>query len=336
MPTVEAASPATPAPAAAPAPGAPATPPAAETPPAPAETPPPARDKPRADPSKVRAILEERANRGKPTSARTPPAPAEAEAAPAAAEPPKKPDPGEGDPDLALRLARIATAEDRARVATAEAKKVEAELREYRAWKETKARDPLAVVVQNLTPEQQTELYWKLNDHVLKSDPDRPKDPAELARQAAREEWERLDKERQERERGSKETQFEQARTWYVGEVAKTFDASPAKWPAIAARGVAAGDIHAFAEAEFKRTGTAPDAATVLDHFQREYEAQFEAQGYTRRKVEAQPGGEKPRSGTTTVTQEWSAGAGAPSSKPDSEKSLRELREEIKRKHNLR
>jgi hypothetical protein len=79
-----------------------------------------------------------------------------------------------------------------------------------------------------------------------------------------------------------------------------------------------------------RSTGRRRTRQQVLDHFQKVYESEIEAAGYTRQKVEAQPGGEGPR-GTNTITSEWSAGAGAASS--DHGKSRRESSEEIKRRH---
>jgi hypothetical protein len=325
-----------------------AAPPTTSTPPPPTETAPPPTEggetpapKPRkqADPEKVKAILEH-ASKGSPAStAETPPtgssdgAASRNGAADAASSSKSSSgaDAPDGDPALAKRLVRIAQAEDAARAAKAEAEASKAELAELRTWKEARSKDPLAAALHGLSDEQQDALYWSLNDRLLKRDPATPPDPAEVARKAAREEWERAQAERDAASKKQQTDQETQAQAWYVGEVGKAFEAAPDKWPAVKARGVAEGDIHSHAEAEYKRTGKVPDAAAVLDHFQRKYEADLEAAGYTRQKVEAQPGGTKPKPQSETVTNEWSAGSVPPPS--SSEETLHEQRERIKRKH---
>lgn len=307
------------------------------------------KEKPRADPAKVKAILEARAARHNQGAAPSPdpkaslsgsggraadgasPSSSTPTADVASADGASPAKPADGDPDLALRLARIAKGEDQARAIIKEAATVKTELVEYRAWKEARAKDPIAAATAGLTEEQEDKVYWHLNDKILAKG-GKEADPAESARKAAREEIERDRKERQDAEGKQRTDAHTQAQEWYVGEVSKVFQADPKKWPAVAARGVSAGDIHAFAEEQWKKDGTAPDAAAVLGHFQGLYETEFEAAGYTRQKVEAQPGGEGPR-GTTTVTNEWSAGAGPASNGEGHGKSRRELSEEIKRKH---
>jgi hypothetical protein len=310
-------------------------------------TPPAPKEKPRVDPAKVKAILDARAARhnqgatpspdpkasspasGRPGADGASPSSSTPTADAASADGASPAKPADGDPDLALRLARIAKSEDQARATIKEAASVKTELVEYRAWKEGRAKDPIAAATAGLTEEQEDKVYWHLNDKILAKG-GKEADPAESARKAAREEIERDRKERAEAEGKTRDESYEQAKVWYVTEVAKVFEASPKTWPAVAARGVSPGDIHTYSQGYWTEHGTAPDAAAVLGHFQKLYETEIEAAGYTRQKVEAQPGGEGPR-GTTTVTNEWSAGAGPASN--GSGHSRRESSEEIKRKH---
>ena len=309
--------------------------------PAPEAAPPPVKEKPKVDPAKVKAILDARDarhNQGAPPSP-DPKAPSSPTPSSAAEAKPPKPNgesspskdgsPADGDPDLALRLARIAKSEDQARATIKEAATLKTELVEYRTWKEGRAKDPIAAATAGLTEEQEDKVYWHLNDKILAKG-GKEADPAESARKAAREEIKREREEREAAEGKTRDESYEQAKVWYVTEVAKAFEASPKTWPAVAARGVSPGDIHTYSEGYWKQHGTAPDAAAVLGHFEKLFETEFEAAGYTRQKVEAQPGGEGPR-GTTTVTNEWSAGAGPASNGVGH--SRRESSEEIKRKH---
>lgn len=328
MPPVEAASAAT-------VPSTPAA--AAAPPPEPAAQPPPRQKGP--DPAKVKAILEAREARGRAGSA---PAPsASATGTPAAANPETAPGTAapaaaeEGDAALAKRLARLATQEEQIRSGRAELEKERAGLTEYRAWKDARAKDPAAAVLQHMTEPEQDALYWKLHERILSDDAAKGKaaTPEEVARRIAREELAAREKDQETSRETAKAAELESARGWYVGTINEAFNKDIKKWPAIAARGVTAGDIHTFAEDHYKREGSAPDAATVLDHFQRKYESEFEANGYTRQKVEAQPGGERPRGETTTVTSEWSAGSVPSSEGANGEQSLKESKEEIKRRH---
>lgn len=321
---------------------APTGPPASGTPP-PAETPSQAKPKPQPDAAKVKEILAHKAARsgtGPAPPAESPPTsslPAKGDgkpgdAAAASTDSSKSSSTTEGDPDLALRLARVARAEDSARVVKKEAEALKGELVEYRGWKEARAKDPVAAATAGLTDEQKEAVFWALNDHVLKTDPGRAKDPIEEAKRAALEAVDKRDQERTESETKAQTEARTAAAAEYVGGIGTLFNASPTRWPAVAAWGVPAGDIHTFAQEHYSKTGAVPDAATVLDHFEKAHQARIEAAGYTRQKVEAQPGGEGTANGTNTITQEWSAGAGAASARPDHEMSRRESSEEIKRR----
>jgi hypothetical protein len=307
----------------------------------PASTAPKPRSQP--DPAKVKDILAHKAARSgsaPATDATSPPiasSPAKSDATPGDAAAPKadssKSSSTDGDPDLALRLAKVARAEDRARSATKEAESVKTELVEYRGWKEARAKDPVAAATAGLTPEQRDAVFWALNKEILEADPGRAKDPLDEARRVAREELERIGKERTESDAKAQDQVRDQAAASYVEGVATIFNAGPTKWPAVAAWGIQAGDIHTFAQEQWTKDGTVPDATTVLDHFEKQHQARIEAAGYTRQKVEAQPGGEGTANGTKTITNEWSAGAGTASGKPDHEQSRRESSEAIKKRH---
>jgi hypothetical protein len=302
------------------------------------------KPKPQPDPAKVKSILAHKAARSgtapiaeSPTTASSSAekgatsgaADAKADSSKSSSTPASAP---EGDPDLALRLARVARAEDSARIVKKEAEALKGELVEYRGWKEARAKDPVAAATAGLTDEQKEAVFWALNDHVLKTDPGRAKDPIEEAKRAALEAVDKRDQERTESETKAQTEARTAAAAEYVGGIGTLFNATPTKWPAVAAWGVPAGDIHTFAQEHYSKTGTVPDAATVLDHFEKAHQARIEAAGYTRQKVEAQPGGEGTANGTNTITHEWSAGAGAASARPDHEMSRRESSEEIKRR----
>jgi len=331
------------------APAVPAAAPPIAAPAPPAEA--PAAEKPLA--ASVADILanSRKGKQAKAEATRDPkaPAPSASKDTKQAAEPPKKPpvtaapvvvakpDAGapEGDAETAKRLARIAKAEDAARGVLKQAEAAKPALEAHQKWEAAFTADPAAAIISKLKPDQIDAVWWKLNEHVLASaGPPKPKDPAELAKEAARSELERIERERAEATTAGEAKRMEEAATAYFSATAQVFDASPAKWPVVAARGargrgLTPGDIQAYTTDQHRKTGKVPSPAEVLDHFETEYRAEIEAAGYTR-KVEAQPGGDKP----TTTTNEWQAGGTNPPSTADESKMTRQqLRDAIKRKH---
>lgn len=237
-------------------------------------------------------------------------------------------DPLEGDSKLALRLARIAKEKEAVRARDAKLKEREGDLAKFDAFKAARTAGKRIDALKALFDEGEitTDLFNELTDHVLASEPAKPQteddkikakvDEALTAKEKAAEEA------AQNRRKEIQET--------YTGAVAKVFEGEAKRWPLIASRGVEAGDIHSYVEAEFKRSGQVPSPEAVLDHFQRSYEADLEAAGYTR-KVEAAQGGQRPTS--ETVNPQWTRDRGAPEATVDESKmSLRESREAIKRR----
>lgn len=234
-----------------------------------------------------------------------------------------------------MRLARIAKAEDAARLAKKEAEAVKGELAELRAWKETRGKDPLAAATQGLSKEQKAALYWTLNDEILAEAGGQPQETEE--QRVTRLVNERLAAAKKEQEEASGKAQQEArdaAGDAYLTDVAKTLSASPAKWPAVGLFGVSRGDIFAHVKEHYEKTGKTATEAEVLDHFEKQLQPRLEAAGYTRQKVEAPPGGEgtaKAANGTKTITNEWSAGAGGADA-DHAKLSRRKSSEEIKRR----
>lgn len=349
MATVEAATTVTPAPAApAPTPTAEATP--AEKPPEPV-----VRKKPVADPAKLEALREAKGLKPKEGSPESPKGsagetkPANGSAGAGQDATTAKPgSPADGDPDLAMRLARIARQEDALRAARAEAEAVKGDLTSWREFKELKGKAPAEALGKLFTPEEREQLYWLLNDEVLAKDPQKPKDAAQLAREEAEKLLAERDAKAKEEANAAQAARARAHAEGFAKSVSDAFDTEHAKYPL--ARGVEValeehsfkdgtkgevlvfrhGDISLSMGAEFEK-GTKHTPASVLQFFQTERERQLEAAGYTRQKVEAQSGGEKPQS-PNTATAGWQAGSG-PSAKDDAKLTVRQSAEAIKRKH---
>lgn len=244
------------------------------------------------------------------------------------------PSSAEGDSALAKRLARIAREEERVR---SERKRHE---EETKAWSEDVGRvkvvkdalakgDKIQALQAFFSEAEMEDLYQgALTDWVLsrpaKGEAPRPEQLEELV---AKQVTEKLEAEKR-RQGDEAKKRHEEARDAYVGEVAATFAKSPDRWPLVAANGVAAGDIAAFVEAEYKRTQKVPTDEAVLDHFQREFESRIEAAGYARRHVEDSRGGRT--SPSETVNSQWTRDNGVVTPRPPEGASLREVRESFK------
>lgn len=252
-----------------------------------------------------------------------------------------------------MRLARLAKSEDKARETIKTAKALEPEIAGAKSLASLKGlidpligksevpREQAAQVLAGLekvglSAEQREVLYWLLNDEVITKDPAKPKSAKEEAAEAAREEFERLKREEAEGTAKAEEKQLSELRAGFVAGINKLYGTAEgnANWPGVSAAvrlgRLSEGDIYSYVDAEILRTGAAPNATAVLDHFNKKFEGEFEAAGYTRQKVEAQPGGEKPK--PTTVTTEWTAGT-VPKAAEDEEKlSTHESAERTKKK----
>ena len=259
------------------------------------------------------------------------------------AEPPKK-DP---DAEAALRIARLAEAENRARIGrenlTKERAAFEQERTAYQqnlgAWKsftETFPQDPVkALQGLGLKSEHLNALYWRLNEAALKKN-DNPalteKDVDARAKEIAAAEFKRLQEESAKTQQQQFSKAMEDARGLYINKVAQTFEAAKAKFPAIAALGLSSGDINAHLEAEFNGKSRVPTPDEVLAHFESIKRKQIEAAGYSPKTVEA-PKADAPPKAAKTITAGWQNGSDpGKNDGPRPSQTLKESREEIRKK----
>ncbi len=250
----------------------------------------------------------------------------------------------EGDPALAKRIAALATQEQNIRVANDRLKTERENFDKERTshkeltdnvtrFVQTFGKDPEeALKFLGLQDDHIKGLYWRLNDKYLngKEKSLTIKDVEERAKEIADQRF----KELQESGNTERQTNFnaamEAAKAQYVTNTAQFFMANKAKFPAVAALGIPAGDVHKYCEDTYRATQKMPTYEETLAHFEGTLGKKIEASGYTRPKIDAPKANEKPVS-SKTVTADWQSKT-TPSEKKEEPKTLKESREQIKKK----
>jgi hypothetical protein len=260
-----------------------------------------------------------------------------------------KPPEIDGDPVIAKRLAAIQRAEDKARIATESLTKERATFENEKAsfkdgisqWQgfvKTFPEDPVKAL-QNLglKDEHLEALYWRLNADTLKRAKDGTPtlthaDVEKRAREIAAEEFDRRNQEAVKQNDSRYAAAMTEARNQYIGKVAAAFNADPSKFPAVKAWGIQDSDIHSYVDDEYKGPNKRiPTPEEVLAHFEKKHVERIEASGYKKPQVDAPKAEEKRPIPSKTVTADWQAGS-SPSSDKSTSQSLKESRDEIRRK----
>jgi hypothetical protein len=249
----------------------------------------------------------------------------------------------EEDHVLAKRLARIAAEEAKLGTTREQLDQYQQQLtkaresiegyrgtiEQFHNFQKSFANDPIeGFHVLGLTDKHVEALYWHLNDRIIKSGGLQRQQQfgPDQAREIARQEWEQAQQQQAQHGQQQMAAALTAARQVYAERVDGAFKANLAKFPAIKAAGISVDRIHEHVNNTYAQTGKAPSPEETLAHFEGLYQKEFEAAGY-KRQVDA------PAKKTgTTVTQEWSTGSGPVNGSNGKSQTLKESRDEIRRK----
>lgn len=272
----------------------------------------------------------------------------------------------DGDPALAKRLAKLATAENNLRQQSQQVEQYKAavegarkELETYRgnlhAWHEftkTFVTDPIEAFHKlGLNDKHLDALYWHLNERLMKSGGEfkRPQPQAiteEQARQLAAQEWEQRQQRLQYEQQQQMAAWAQQKWASFVNGVGDYFKSNEARFPTISAVGLNVADIGAYIGDQLQAGKEHPTPEQVLTYFEEQKYKAIEAGGFARKQAQqprdkavdavgsvartVEDKGGKKRS--DTVKSNWSAGA-MPSGENDSKVDIRKKsREDVKKK----